>query len=273
MPLLLDYLTVYGPMLEIIDSLMLRLDTCTEGQLCEQVFLQEASIESRREVLAYARQVGILNGVPSDIQPASVDRPLLRGRVDRTLPLELVLLQHFHTCTEPNHVHRDLYTFLLRVMDFDSLVLQRDEVWPSYNKFSSLDRNVINSPRMASWLRIYTFIGMVSPERSNIFTLTPSVKLVRLLVRQLRTQGAQLVVNGQVRLTDLVAYIEDGFCPMTDRRGRVHRGWVDALSALVVLGEIELSVIGDAPTITMGIHVYSHMSFLNALETPERDVQ
>jgi len=99
------------------------------------------------------------------------------------------------------------------------------------------------------------------------------MKLVRLLVHQLRTQGAQLVVNGQVRLTDLVAYIEDGFCPMTDRRGRVHPGWVDALSALVVLGEIELSVIGDAPTIIMGMHVYSHMAFLNALETPERDVQ
>ena len=173
MPLLLDYLTVYGPMLEIIDSLMLRLDTCTEGQLCEQVFLHEASTDSRREVLAYTRQVGILNAVPSAIQPASVNQPLLRGRVDRTLPLELVLLQYFHTCTAPNHVHRDLYTFLLRVMDFDSLVLQRDEVWPSYNKFASLDRNVINSPRMASWLRIYTFIGMVSPERSNIFTLTP----------------------------------------------------------------------------------------------------
>jgi len=270
-PLLLDYLTVYGAMLETIDSLMLTIEASSESQLCERVFRHDAPSESRREILSYALQVGILNTVPSNLHPASGNQTLLRGRSDRTFPLEVFLLRHFHTCNEPNHVHRNLYLFLLRALETDSVFVQRDDVWPLYNTHPSSERSVFNSPRMASWLRIYTYIGLVSPERSNVFTVTPTLKLVRMLVRCLGVHGAHLVTAGSVRLPDFVKFVETGFCPMTDRRGRVHRGWVDAITALAALGELELAVVGDAPTVFLGTRAYSHVVFPSALQTVGRE--
>jgi hypothetical protein len=237
MTLLLDKLTVYGEMLPVVVALLSPGDYVRAAEIRARLLPAASGSDSERELLAYLAELGLVRlGDNGQVSLGTETVPV---------DLRLAILERLSRAHDENAVILDVYRFLLGEETFAGRVLERDQIWPLYNRqrLATADHEVmLNSPKMASWLRLMSYLGLVRPERSNSFVLAPSLHLAR----ELLAAGAGGVSGDALNLARLIVTIEERFCPVTCRPGRLHPGFADALELLELLEEVELSVLGDA---------------------------
>ncbi|MFN8515600.1 MAG: hypothetical protein U0841_24060 [Chloroflexia bacterium] len=236
MPLLLDRLSVYGEMLAIASEVLVEREVLPLDQFRALLFPRRENETLERELLADLGDLGI----------AAVDEHSLRRALapDRATgaALRLHVLATLRAFEDENAVILDLYRFLLEDGSFGRRVLDRDAIWPRFNRHCAAigiggQSVILNSLKMASWLRLMTFVGLVRPERSNTFILAPKLDLLRAMLRSIVGLGGDNLSS----------------------RRRAHRGASPAHAALGLApprvcrrpgasngGEIGLTTIGDA---------------------------
>ena len=105
------------------------------------------------------------------------------------------------------------------------------------------------------------------PERSNSFVLSPSLSLVRkLLVFALRSREGHHS-SSCFSLVALISIIDTTYVSMLDHRRQMFIGWANAMLALQAIGELTVSVIGDAPILFMHSRAISHVTFMPSFFT------
>lgn len=260
MPLLLDRLTVYGEMLDVVAAVLRDSGPTEIGSLWPRLFPLGSSEEPRRELLAYLHDLAIISPVPASPGHLQLDRGLADGR-----DLRLHILANLRQSADENSVITDLYRFLITDESYAGRLLDRDQIWPLYNRYQQASGSttaMLNSPKMASWLRLTSFLGLVRPERSNTFVISPSFALLRAILRD-------ILDTDHASLPAAVNQIEATYCSVLLRPGRLHPGWSDALQILETQGEISLATLGDAGSLAVGQRQLSHIRFLPTPFNPE----
>jgi len=258
MPLLLDRLSVYGEMLAIASEVLVEREVLPLDQFRALLFPRRENETLERELLADLGDLGI-----AAVDEHSLRRALAPERATGAA-LRLHVLATLRAFEDENAVILDLYRFLLEDGSFGRRVLDRDAVWPRYNQHRAAlggQSVILNSPKMASWLRLMTFVGLVRPERSNTFILAPKLDLLSAMLRS-------IVGPGSDNLAAVVARIEARFCPLTQRSGLLHPGYADALALLERRGEIGLTTIGDADGVLLHDRRVTHIALAASASAP-----
>lgn len=246
---ILDRLTLHGETIAIACTLLGDGRAATWPELRTRLTPFGGSDEAARELEATLRELNMV--VVADTHSALSPQPAI-GQ-----DLALWMLGQLRSASGPDAAIMDLYGWLLGEEQLAGRVLERDEVWPLYNQARGGGAPlVINTPKMASWLRLMSFVGLIRPERSNSFVLVPSLELTRAL---LADAVAALKLNDLAALPDLVGWIEARYCPLQQHPGRLHPGFADALVVLELLGDLELVMLGDARALFAGRRQLSHL--------------
>jgi hypothetical protein len=252
MPLLLDRLSVYGEMLEVASHMLAARASMTRDEFRALVLPARENETLESELVAYLRELGI-----AEIEEHTLRRALT-PRLATGDALRLHVLATLRAVEDENAVILDLYRFLLEDEASGQRVLDRDAVWPRYNQHREPlggQAVVMNSPKMASWLRLMTFVGLVRPERSNAFILSPGLDLLRaMLQREVGPDGDGLAA--------VIARLEARFCPLLQFPGALHPGHADAFALLERRGEITLTAVGDADGVLMRDRRVTHIALV-----------
>jgi len=254
--LLLDKLTIYGEMLEAVMALLPREGEAVHlSELRRRLFPLGLNATTERELLDYLKYTGL---VAVDFGGEN-----LRAVWQDALGVRLHLLRWLRQARDENGVVLTFYRFLLGEQMSARRVLDRDEVWPAFNRSMGGDRQAaldvrLNGPKTASWLRLVSFIGLVRPERSNSFVLVPSIELTEALVGwglRRMPEGPEAVLS----LSRWVEAVEQEWCPVTSKSGVLHAGWSDALEYLNRRGVLAFQMHGDAAGVLVNGRLVSHL--------------
>lgn len=259
MTLLLDKLTVYGEMLEAVMAMLpTEGDAVQLPELRRQLFPLGSNPTTERELLDYLTHTGL----------AALDYggENLRAVWRDSSGVRLHLLRWLRQARDENGVVLAFYRFLLEERVSARRVLERDEVWPAFNRARKDSRDgvsvvALNGPKTASWLRLLSFIGLVRPERSNSFVLFPSLALAKALV----TWGGCRMPEGQKEVLSLARWVEaveQEWCPVTTGPGILHAGWADALECLSQRGVLAFQMHGDAAGVLVNGRLVSHVRLI-----------
>jgi hypothetical protein len=260
MTLLLDRLSVYG------EAVAIALSTIGERAIPEHTLRTSMwpfaeGHEPVRDLMLYLRELGLIE---ADERGGSI-----RATIDPTEDdLRLRILAWLRAARDENGVILDLYDWLLREGDLSGRVLERDEVWPLYNQARQRRAGheavgvVMNSPKMGSWLRLMTYVGLARPERSNTFVLAPAPETFRRLL----ATASKALGGGDLSLVATLAWIERSYCPVLSRPDCLQRGFADALELLELLGEVRLGVLGDAAAVHVNRRQVSQIALTSAME-------
>jgi hypothetical protein len=249
---LLDRLTLHGEALAIALSVLQDQGPMPWAELVNALMPSGSSAEAERELRATLWDLGLVEEVQGELSA-----PLVPSTAaDR--PLQLLLLHRLNRLAEPGAPLLAVYHWLLSQSDFDRRVLNRDEVWPLYNQSRMSDEEhavALNTPKMASWLRLASYIGLVIPQRSNTFVLQPTLSLVEAFIDSAIHEFGRT----ELSMSDAIAWWESNFCPIQSRPGCVHAGYSDALLLLESHGRLRLQHVGDAQSVTLDRRTVSHL--------------
>lgn len=242
--LLLDYLTVHGPLIETSCKLLRqKAYRSDEFQRCIHPSHQES------ELLPFLLDSGLVESTRGGIRLSRTYRP------DWSPQLNLMRLLHGRS--DVNRTFRFIWEALLYRPEWADRLLNRDDLWPTVNQTrpEGASLPVLNSNRMASWLRIASWIGLVQPERSNTVVLLPTFSLLAELL------DATLPRDGEVSLEAWTADVEAQFCRITSELGELHPGFASALSILEAVGQVRLYQYSDAKVMCVGTKRASHLQW------------
>lgn len=168
---------------------------------------------------------------------------------------QLNLLALLHARTDTNYAFRFVWEAVLDRGDWANRFLNRDDLWPVVNQVpvpgASLPQ--LNSNRMASWMRIASWIGLIQPERSNTFLLVPTTALVREIL------ASTVPVDTPTALNTWVAAVEAQFCRITTAPGVLHTGVASVLGVLSRSGEVGFTTFSDEQQYYVGTAPVTHL--------------
>lgn len=242
--LLLDALTVHGPAIEVGCSLLRQQPLNPEDF---QRYIHPGQPEA--ELLPFLLESGLA-------EPGRGGVRLSRAyRLDWSPKLNLLRL--LHSKRDLNHTFRFIWETLLERPEWAGQPINRDELWPVLNQLHPEGASLpsLNSNRMASWLRLASWIGLVQPERSNTIILLPSLSFVAELL------ASTLIAHRETPLANWVADVEAQFCRITTGPDELHIGVGRALLMLEATGKVGLSLCSDAQVIQTGTRRVSQLQW------------
>jgi hypothetical protein len=242
--LLLDCLTVNGAMIDIGCRLL------RQRPLQPEEFHHHVHPEQENpELLPLLLDSGIAESTRNGIRLSRAYRPDWSPRLN--------LLRLLHSKQDTNLVFRFVWDTLLDRPEWANRMVNRDDLWPVINQLYPEGAALppLNSNRMASWLRLASWIGLVQPERSNTVTLIPTLGLLSELF------AATLTPRREVPLGAWVADVESQFCRITRGLCEMHPGIASAMGILEETGQIHLSLYSDEQVLQVGDRRASHIQW------------
>lgn len=231
---LLDRITVQGVAVSISLQLM------AEGPISPEEFASAVNpldpAAPHSELLPFLVESGLARLEGGRLTPSQ-----LGGLVDE----RLLLLRLLHERIDQNRLFRRVWEELITSEDAIGLI-QRDQVWPVLQRRVGAELPRLNSNRMAQWMRLAAYIGLIQPERSNQFLLLPTERWLLSLLR------ATLPTQAELPVADWVTLVEEQYCKITRRPGVLH----SAIAALLLLFEsdqqIKLAYVSDERFVQVG---------------------
>lgn len=240
--LLLDRLSVHGPMVSIGCN-VIRHHRSGSDEFHWLVCPRQAE----SELLPFLLDSGLVENTRHGLRLSRAYRP--------DWSPQLNLLRLLHGRTDINFAFRFIWESLLTRPEWGNRFLNRDDLWPVLNQVQPGAANLpsLNQNRMASWLRIASWIGLVQPERSNTFCLLPNQRLLIDLVSSTITGGEE------VSIARWVEDIESQFCRVTTETGNLHPGFASTLDLLEQNGQLDLKTYSDERLYLVGNQRVSHL--------------
>lgn len=242
--LLLDCLTVQGPMIDISCGL-LRQKPLRSEEFHERIH----PLQQEAELLPFLLDSGLAESTRGGIRLGRSYRPDWSARLN--------LIRLLHGRRDSNYVFRFVWEALLERTEWAGQLINRDDVWPLLNQLQPEGATlpILNSNRMASWLRLASWVGLVQPERSNTIMLVPSHSFLSELLT------ATLSPCQDTPISAWVADAEAQFCRITQAPGAIHQGVASALAIFEATGQLHLSLCSDEDVFQVGPRRASHVQW------------
>jgi hypothetical protein len=204
--------------------------------------------ETAAELIPFLLDSGLVERFRGRIRLAPSYNPAWRPQLN--------LLALLHGRTDTNYAFRFIWEAVLDRPDWANRIVNRDDVWPIVNQVpipgASLPQ--LNANRMASWMRIASWLGLIQPERSNSFMLLPTTELVRSLLALTVPYETETSVFGWV------SAVEAQFCRVSSVPGSLHPGFASVLGVLALKSEVQLTTYSDEQLYQVGPVRASHLT-------------
>ena len=244
--LLLDRISVYGPMVEVACSVLSERPIATEELRSLMCPGQEE--DTAAELMPFLLDSGLVERARGRLRLASAYNQRWSAQIN--------LLALLHGRADVNYAFRFIWEELLDRAEWAGTFLDRDSVWPVINQVPVPGASLphLNANRMASWMRLASWIGLIQPERSNSFVLLPTAELLLSLL------NATLTVDDESSMIDWVSSVESQFCRVTTNPGTLHPGFSSALSILAARGCLEFTTYSDEHLYQIGPSRVTHIT-------------
>jgi hypothetical protein len=161
----------------------------------------------------------------------------------------LVLLRLLHGRLDQNRLFRRVWEELLE--EDGSSMIQRDQIWPQVQRRIGEELPRLNSNRMAQWMRLASYIGLIQPERSNQFLLVPTERWLLSLL------NVTLPKAKEMAMAEWVTLVEERYCRITRRPGQLHPSIASVVSLFADDGTLSLSYLSDERAVRVGDRLVS----------------